>query len=600
MTSNTSNADNDNDPYLKPSSTKQHLTSSSKDKSALSAPEKTEILYGEENTTKAILQIIDNAHNDIFCCGDHTIASVSLQVEEFKKALLDAKRNRGIKIRYITDVTRDNLQDCKELMEVITDLRHLDGVKGNFGVNETEYAAITVLQKSGLVLQVMYSNAKSIVEQHHYLFKTIWDKSLPAVQKINEIEADMHPEFYDVITNRQKASQVLVDLAKSAKKETLVLLPNDKSMIRLEKSGVVDYIIQASKQSGVEIKIICPLSKVNSYIIKKISDDAPAIKILDGNNSPYGMYIVDGQRLFRAELREPEADDLTNAIGLAVYSNSKPTINSFKSIFELLWNERLLNDQLKISDTMQREFINIAAHELRTPAQSILGYAELASIDPKYSKEQKKELFVDVIYRNAVRLHRLIRDILDVTRIESHTFNLNKERFNLDDVATNVVLDIQRQSLLTRSDKVSITYKADVNNVSRNNDAIFLEADKERIIQVLHNLLDNAVKFSKAGSTVSVTVEKRKQEGANKEKGEQGEIVVKVVDTGIGIDPEIMPRLFTKFATKSLSGTGLGLYISKSIIEAHGGKIWAQNNSSCNGATFAFSLPFPTSSNLSI
>jgi len=598
MTSNTSNADNDNDPYLKPSSTKQHLTSSSKDKSALSAPEKTEILYGEENTTKAILQIIDNAHNDIFCCGDHTIASVTLQVEEFKKALLDAKRNRGIKIRYITDVTRDNLQDCKELMEVITDLRHLDGVKGNFGVNETEYAAITVLQKSGLVLQVMYSNAKSIVEQHHYLFKTIWDKSLPAGQKINEIEADMHPEFYDVITNRQKASQVLVDLAKSAKKETLVLLPNDKSMIRLEKSGVVDYIIQASKQSGVEIKIICPLSKVNSYIIKKISDDAPAIKILDGNNSPYGMYIVDGQRLFRAELREPEADDLTNAIGLAVYSNSKPTINSFKSIFELLWNERLLNDQLKISDTMQREFINIAAHELRTPAQSILGYAELASIDPKYSKEQKKELFVDVIYRNAVRLHRLIRDILDVTRIESHTFNLNKERFNLDDVATNVVLDIQRQSFLTRSDKVSITYKADVNNVSRNNDAIFLEADRERIIQVLHNLLNNAVKFSKAGSTVSVTVEKRKQEGANKEKGEQGEIVVKVVDTGIGIDPEIMPRLFTKFATKSLSGTGLGLYISKSIIEAHGGKIWAQNNSSCNGATFAFSLPFPTSSSL--
>ena len=593
MTSNNSSDDNNNDPYLKLSSTKRHLSSSSKYK--LSTPEKTEILYGGENTTKAMLQIIDNAHDDIFCCGDQTIASVSLGVEEFKKALLDAKKNRGIKIRYITDVTHDNLRACKELMEVITDLRHLDGIKGNFSINETEYAAITVLQKSGSVLQGMYSNAKSIVEQHHYLFKTIWDKSLPAGQKIKEIEADIHPEFYDVITDPQKASQVLVDLAKSAKKEALVLLPNDKSMIRLERSGVIDYIIQASKQNGLEVKIICPLSKVNSYIIKKISDDAPTIKILDGNNSPYGMYIVDGQRLFRAELRESEAEYLTGAIGFAVYSNSKATINSFKSIFELLWNERLLNEQLKISETMQREFINIAAHELRTPAQSILGYAELASIDPKYSEEQKKELFVDVIYRNAVRLHRLIRDILDVTRIESHTFNLNKERFNLDDVTTNVVLDVQRQSVATRRDKVSVTYKAGVNNTSGNNDAIFLEADRERIIQVIHNLLDNAVKFSKAGSSVSVTVEKRKQEGTNKERREQGEIVVKVEDTGIGIHPEIMPRLFTKFATKSLSGTGLGLYISKSIIEAHGGKIWAQNNSSCNGATFAFSLPFPES-----
>jgi signal transduction histidine kinase len=249
---------------------------------------------------------------------------------------------------------------------------------------------------------------------------------------------------------------------------------------------------------------------------------------------------------------------------------------------------------------MQREFINIAAHELRTPAQSILGYAELASIDPKYTEEQKKELFVDVIYRNAVRLHRLIRDILDVTRIESHTLNLNKERFNLDDVTTNVVLDVQTQSVATRSGKVYVTYKVDVNNISGNNDAIFLEADRERIIQVLHNLLNNAIKFSKVGSTVSVTVTKRNQEDANSEKGEQGEIVVKVEDTGIGIHPEIMPRLFTKFAKKSLTGTGLGLYISKSIIEAHGGKIWAQNNSSGNGATFAFSLPFPKSNNLSI
>jgi two-component system sensor histidine kinase VicK len=165
----------------------------------------------------------------------------------------------------------------------------------------------------------------------------------------------------------------------------------------------------------------------------------------------------------------------------------------------------------------------------------------------------------------------------------------------LDNVIANVVLDIQRQTIATPKGKASIIYKLGKEDIGSNNnnnkDIVFVEADKERITQVLYNLLDNAVKFIKDSGIVSVTVEKKDQEGANKEKRRQQEVIVKVEDTGIGIHPEILPRLFTKFATKSVTGTGLGLYISKNFIEAHGGKIWAKNNSNGNGATFAFSLP---------
>ena len=319
------------------------------------------------------------------------------------------------------------------------------------------------------------------------------------------------------------------------------------------------------------------------------------------------------------ELREPDAEELSEAIGFAIYSNSKVSANSFKSVFELLWSERMLNEELKRADKMQKEFINTAAHELRTPAQAILGYAELASTDPELSKHDKQG-FIDTIYRNAVRLHRLTKDILDVTRIESNTLQINKQLVNLNDVISNIVLDVKRQSTgtsITKGGKVvSIIYsKADEekrygnNNDNDYDDTIFVEADKERITQVLHNLLDNAVKFSKDNNgTVSVTSEKKKQgeEGANnnnKGKGQQQQdeqvkeeediVVVKVEDTGIGIHPEILPRLFTKFATRSLTGTGLGLYISKSIVEAHGGRIWAESDSHGNrrGATFAFCLP---------
>jgi signal transduction histidine kinase len=218
------------------------------------------------------------------------------------------------------------------------------------------------------------------------------------------------------------------------------------------------------------------------------------------------------------------------------------------------------------------EFINIAAHELRTPAQAILGYAELAKRNPG---------FIDAIYRNAFRLNRLIKNILDVTRIESHTLQLDKQRFNLNDVLARGIEDAQTQILANSKIKLSLSIV--VENHEGNDDPISIEADRERIMQVLYNLLHNAIKFTKQG-IISVTVERKK-------KHEDDAIVVSVKDSGSGIHPEITPKLFSKFATKSFSGTGLGLYISKSIIEAHGGKIWAENNPDGKGATFSFSLP---------
>jgi two-component system, OmpR family, sensor histidine kinase VicK len=419
------------------------------------------------------------------------------------------------------------------------------------------------------------------------------DNTTLGEQIIREIEQAVETEFCDVITDHQKAGQILVELAKSVKSEALLLLPRDKSMVRLDRLQVFDYIIKASQENDAEVKIICPLSQINSQIVKRISDYAPNIKILNGNNTPYGMFIVDSYKFFRAELREPNAEDLSEAIGFTIYSNNNVSVNSFKSVFELLWTELILNEELKRADKMQKEFINIAAHELRTPAQSILGYAELAITDPELSKLDKQG-FIDTIYRNAIRLYRLTKDILDVTKIESDTLQLNKELVDLNNLIANIVLDVKRQSSYREKKNVSITYTADKRDMSgNNNNAIFVEADKERITQVLYNLLENAVKFGKNNGTVSVTLEEEKnQESAHKEKIQQGqEVVVRVEDTGVGIHEEILPRLFTKFATKSLTGTGLGLYISKSIVETHGGKIWAHNNSNDKGATFAFSLP---------
>jgi two-component system, OmpR family, sensor histidine kinase VicK len=419
---------------------------------------------------------------------------------------------------------------------------------------------------------------------------------------LQEIEKAIEPVFFEVVTDHQKASQIIVELAKSVNNEALILLPRDKSMVRLDRLQVFDYIIKASQENGTEVKIMCPLSQVNFHIVKRILDYAPNIKIINGNNSPYGMFIVDNQKLLRAELREPQAEDLSEAIGFTIYSTDKISANSFKSVFELLWSERVLNEELRKTTKMQKEFINIAAHELRTPAQSILGYAELAITDPKLNKHDKQGL-IGAIYRNSMRLQKLTKDILDVTKIESNTLLLNKELLDLNDVIANIVLDFKTQRINTPKAKVTITYninKGDMiieNTDNNSKDAILIDADKERITQVLYNLLDNALKFSKDSGTVSIIVRRNNKEhdevNLGKDQQQLEEVIVQIQDTGTGIHPDILPKLFTRFATHSSTGTGLGLYVSRSIVEAHGGKIWGKNNSDGNGATFAFSLPLP-------
>ena len=281
------------------------------------------------------------------------------------------------------------------------------------------------------------------------------------------------------------------------------------------------------------------------------------------------------------------------------------------------------NEDLQSHDKLQKEFINVAAHELRTPTQAISGNLELVEMTYLPSILQETSINQDEItrefenlvedkeklaefrkalistYRNSQRLEKLVNDILDTSRIEGNRLELHKESFNLNEKIENVIKDISNKS---------DNYKEQNNlhnpitiDFEPQQDPINVFADKIRIFEVLSNLLNNAIKFSK-GKPVTISVRKLKDNNEHfssndKEKGNIQDIddteiiIVSVTDRGMGIDVEILPRLFTKFATKSNQGTGLGLYIAKNIIEAHGGQIWAQDNADGIGATFSFSLP---------
>jgi signal transduction histidine kinase len=241
---------------------------------------------------------------------------------------------------------------------------------------------------------------------------------------------------------------------------------------------------------------------------------------------------------------------------------SKELKNSNRSLQEA-------NSQLRENDKLQKEFINMAAHELRTPIQPILGLTDVL-LDGVSDSHQSKLL--NVIMRNARRLQRLSGDILDVSKIESSSLKLSRSRIELNEKIQTVVNDIENRSISERNKNVRIIFQP--------KESVTVHVDRDRIYQVLSNLLSNALKFTKNGR---VTI--------NIDHSNKNEVVVTIRDTGTGIPPKLMPNLFSKFVTTSNNGTGLGLFISKGIIEAHGGRIWAENNPDGIGASFSFSLP---------
>jgi signal transduction histidine kinase len=465
------------------------------------------------------------------------------------------------------------------------ELRHIAGIKGNFGVTETEYIISAILQKEEPATQIIYSNAREVIDQQRYIFRSFWSKAIPAKHRIKEIEEGIEPEFVEVITDGIKAANLMVDFAKSVRKEAQIILSQPKTMEQAGKLGMLDHLIHAANSYGAEIRVISPITEENSKLAWQIMNQAPNIQILAGPVSTAGLFIQNEDRYFIAEDKDSNAAETAEATSRVIYSNSKNGVKSFKSIFETLWKQSELYEQLRIAnekiilhDNMQKEFINIAAHELRTPIQPILVTAELLDLqfssEQEKAKEEKGEITRDelnILVRNAKRLERLSSNILDIARIESGTLPLSIQEFNLNDMLSPLIQDTRNELKKRGKEDLMIHYAADNN--------IVLKGDNERLSEVVWNLLDNATKFTEKGAISIVTTK------------DDNYITLAIKDSGSGINSNVLPKLFTKFVTKSEKGTGLGLYISKSIIEAHGGKIWAKNNNDGKGSTFTFTLP---------
>lgn len=379
------------------------------------------------------------------------------------------------------------------------------------------------------------------------------------------------------------------------------LSPNLKSeVVVLDNTGIVLYskdpeyvgksVFGVRFQSFLSSQDVAMLREMNSGFKAALAGNSDLVDITTSDGEvatfAYKPILIDGKQfgvLYIVASHEYAASVsslIEQQKNFSIFLIALTTAAAMVIIFVIItWNRRLenvvdmktvelrkANERLETHDKMQKEFINIAAHELRTPVQPILGMAEI--LEGEFGDRRDD---IRIITRNARRLEKLTQDILDVTRIESQSLNLVMEKFDIGELIATIVQDYRRQ--LLNGDGTALEYL-------QKEQSLPIEGDKERLTQVITNFVDNALRFTKNG-----------QVSVNAGREPDGGVRVSVSDTGIGIDADMFSRLFTKFASKGERGTGLGLFISRSIIEAHGGKIWGANNPDGKGATFAFTIP---------
>jgi signal transduction histidine kinase len=574
-------------------------------KELTSIPVKSRILENAEEIGNDILLLAKTSNEISIVCslgGMQIIYDNDKFFNTYKKLLDKYKKGEHNGIRWVTNIVgvkleKDDIELIKTFLDLGMQIRHVKNLSlMNFAVSDKMLnATIEKLEGGKMVQSLLTSHDPNYVHHFYSMFEQLWNNGIDAADRIEDIEGGIEFADIEVIQNPKAALTRVWRLVKSAKQENLVLYSSIKAFQRQIQMGLLELLKEVAVNNKIKVRILVPKSNDDSSnnIVNQ------ALKEL-GNIHPHqidlrlveetipiriSISIIDRKECMIIETKDDSKYDSFHAAGSSVYSNSKAIALSYASIFESLWIQTETYEKLKAYSKMQKEFINNAAHELRTPIQPILGITEILRFGGELDEiggKQKLNESLDIILRNARRLSELADNVLSVSLIESQSLKLEKELFNLNDIIADNIKSAKRQFLSIDS---SVSLKIIYDHVSETEANIYIEADKYKISQVVYNLLNNAIKFTNEGSiTISV---KRKDDKVENKKA----IAVSIKDTGKGIDSEMLPRLFTRFATKSFSGTGLGLFVSKYIVEAHGGEIWAENNVEGKGATFSFTLP---------
>lgn len=547
---------------------------------------KTVVFYGSENAVNKGVEFMRDAKTKMDITFDNRGPSIVVNIPDYFNGYKDIL-NRGGSIRCITEITKENVEDCIKLMDLVTELRHMDGMKGGIAITDTEYMATTVLQKATPLSEVIYSSEEEVVAQGQYVFDTFWNNAILANKKIKEITEGIQIEVIKTTMDSIFYKKKLSDLLDSAQKEVLFIISSVNENFRQLDNGTFQKLKEIKdKNSQISIRILTPFSdKLKEIYASQLNAEDFCIRYIT-TFSEISILIVDRKYSLISETKNDLEKKLERAIGMITYTNSAPTVTTYGMIFDILWKQTDLYQQLENNNRIHKEFVDIIIHELSNPIHLINGFTQHLLDETK--NIQEKEMLFKII-SHTKNLKFLIKNLSELTSIEANIYSLKKEYFDINKLIFDIIDDF-KLNLYTMKKNILFEFESQ----SQEN---IVFADPRKISQVLSNLINNSCKFvPKVGGLISISVERKKISSvSNENQKRQRMTCITIRDNGEGLDPNIMPILFSKFKTYATVGTGLGLYISKNIIDSHGGRIFATNNINSKGASFSFTLPIDDS-----
>jgi signal transduction histidine kinase len=544
-------------------------------------------------------------------------------------------------VRWVTYIEnkKEDIELIKKFLDIGIEIKHVKNLPPlYFSVSRKQcVTAVENIENGEMYQRIIHSTEPLYILHYKKVFEELWDIGIDAGERIRQIETGTILQTTKVIENPVKTKQQFINLVRNAKEEILILFPSLNAVKREVIMGIIDLLKKRTAEN-IKIRILSPVNEIIKQILfqvdvasdkNKVTENIKTREIRKQEYLISTIVIVDRKHVLATELKDDSKELFEEAIGVSTYSTSKPTVLSYMSIFESLWDQTEMFDNLKTtneklvrSEQLEREFINTAAHELRTPTQAIMGYTEmdkeifddiLKTTGSRENEELRGHIIhlykhFDALSRNASRLDELINNLLDVARIESNRPNslrLHREKVDLVKEINISIKTLHEQKIKDKDIKINFIHDCV-------DEHCWIYADRSRLNQIFNNLIDNAIKFTGQNGKIDIMIKENvsnkveievgnkktipdskqteNEESINENKISE-QILIGISDTGKGISPLIMPKLFEKFITSSDTGTGLGLYITRNLVEAHGGKVWAFNNKGGIGSTFMFSLP---------
>ena len=450
--------------------------------------------------------------------------------------LLRLFMDMGIKIRSIKNLPIVNY--------LVTDKIFLSNIESN---HESDH--------DKLITSMLVSNDPSYIGHYKAIFEDLWKNGIDVGDLINDIDLGYDPERIDIISKSNNVHDLYQTILQSSKKEIMIIFPSTGAFIRQHKVGLISSIFESVKINGVKLKALIPSDRRISRIIEelKLEKNFDKLKLTDIEfrdienflETRSTILIVDKKISLVMELRDDSKDSFYDAIGLSTYSNSKAGVLSYVLFFENLWNQteisinlKKANEKLRESESLQNDFIHIAAHELKNPLQPILMMSEVMKsilnqmalhepggevrVNPAHLNE-----LLDIIIRNTNKLSKLTNNVLDITKIESNSLILDKEPIDMRKFLYDSIVDFNNQLLIngkkyTSDPKTSENIENEIVKLIFHENEIIetikdasipaqkfvVEIDKSRILQVLTNLIDNAIKFTNLNEQIIVKLDK--------------------------------------------------------------------------------------------